>query len=68
MQRHLIFKLNGYCLLITIQSSLKSRKTQLKFSSVAQWCATPWTAAHQASQSITNSLSLLKTGHKDLTS
>ena len=34
----------------------------LQFSSVAQSCLTaaPWTAAHQASLSITNSLSLLK--------
>ena len=38
-------------------------KTQfLQFSSVAQSCffATPWTAVHQASLSITNSRSLLK--------
>ena len=31
-----------------------------QFSAVAQLCATPWTAAHQASLSITNSQSLLK--------
>ena len=29
----------------------------VQFSSVAQLCLTPWTAAHQASQSITNSQS-----------
>ena len=32
----------------------------LKFSSAAQSCPTPWTAARQASLSITNSQSLLK--------
>ena len=35
----------------------------VQFSSVAQWCqtlVTPWTAAHQASLSITNSQNLLK--------
>ena len=31
-----------------------------QFSSVTQSCATPWTAAHQASLSITNCRSLLK--------
>ena len=31
-----------------------------KFSSVAQSCLTPWTAAHPASLSITNSWSFLK--------
>ena len=32
----------------------------LQFSSVSQSCPTPWTAAHQASLSITNSWSLLR--------
>ena len=32
----------------------------VQFSSVTQLCLTPWTAAHQASLSITNSQSLLK--------
>ena len=31
-----------------------------QFSSVTQWCLTPWTAARQASLSVTNSWSLLK--------
>ena len=35
-------------------------KDRLLFSSVAQSCLTVWTAAHQASLSITNSWSLLK--------
>ena len=34
--------------------------SSVQFSSVAQSCLTPWTAAHQASLSITNSWRLLK--------
>ena len=43
--------------------SCKGSFSSVQFSSVAQWCpifVTPWTAAHQASLSITNSHSLLK--------
>ena len=38
----------------------KERNVIIPFSSVAQSCLTPWTAARQASLSITNSWSLLK--------
>ena len=41
-------------------STLDRAQTRLTFSSVQSHFATPWTAAHQASLSITNSQSLLK--------
>ena len=43
---------NGQQLMLSLSPS--------QFSSVAHLCPTPWTAAHQASLSITNSRSLLK--------
>ena len=47
----------------TSLQALKPSPVSVQFSSVAQSCPTletPWTAAHQASLSITNSQSLLK--------
>ena len=47
----------------TINRKLLKSFSSVQFSSVAQLCpifVTPWTAAHQASLSITNSRSLLK--------
>ena len=53
----------GSELMICVQAWWLGRKVWNQFSSVAQSCPTlcdPWTAAHQASLSITNSQSLLK--------
>ena len=55
------FTPNGQQILST--PSFRSNATFIQFSSVSQSCltlATPWTAACQASPSITNSLTLLK--------
>ena len=48
--------------LLEVIDSFKDTFSSIQFSSVAQSCltATPWTAAHQASLSITNFQSLLK--------
>ena len=55
------------CILIFLMSVLYQVYVTVQFSSVTQSCPTlchglhtPWTAAHQASLSITNSQSLLK--------
>ena len=50
------------CNILRIIRDVSQPNSSVKFSSVAQSCltATPWTAAHQASLSFTNSQSLLK--------
>ena len=55
--------LKSHLLEIRTKCSIFCAPIHIQFSSVAQSCpilATPWTAAHQASLSITNSRSLLK--------
>ena len=65
---HEWYRINGRCWNILILSCLVSLRIKIFHFSSVQWLshlwlfATPWTAAHQASLSVTNSRSLLKLG------